>query len=219
MSAPEFQAWPKTPRLFRDAVITEKIDGTNAAVIIEEGHPGDSSDGWSAGVETDDGFFKVGAQSRTRIITPGKSTDNFGFARWVQDNAPALVAALGPGRHFGEWWGKGIQRGYGLDHRRFSLFNTERYGKVDFAGLGLENVGVVPVLARRTLDTTVVGKEMFDLSVFGSRAAYAVTGENFVPAEGVVVYHSASRQVFKALLESDHLPKGVAERELAGVGA
>jgi hypothetical protein len=32
----EFQGWPKTPRLFRDMIVTEKIDGTNSAVIIEE---------------------------------------------------------------------------------------------------------------------------------------------------------------------------------------
>lgn len=30
----EFQPWPKIARLNRDIVITEKIDGTNAAVHI-----------------------------------------------------------------------------------------------------------------------------------------------------------------------------------------
>jgi hypothetical protein len=30
MSNVEFQAWPKTPRLFRGIVITEKIDGNDA---------------------------------------------------------------------------------------------------------------------------------------------------------------------------------------------
>lgn len=30
----EFKAWPKIPRLFRDVIITEKIDGTNAAIHI-----------------------------------------------------------------------------------------------------------------------------------------------------------------------------------------
>lgn len=29
-----FQPWPKTPRLFREIVVTEKIDGTNAQVFI-----------------------------------------------------------------------------------------------------------------------------------------------------------------------------------------
>ena len=48
----EFRAWPSIPRLYRDCVITEKIDGTNAAVVV-----------------TDDG--QVYAQSRKRVITRG----------------------------------------------------------------------------------------------------------------------------------------------------
>lgn len=32
----EFQPWPKIARLNREITITEKIDGTNAAVIITE---------------------------------------------------------------------------------------------------------------------------------------------------------------------------------------
>jgi hypothetical protein len=31
----EFREWPKTPRLFRTIVVTEKIDGTNAAIHVE----------------------------------------------------------------------------------------------------------------------------------------------------------------------------------------
>lgn len=30
-----FQAWPKIPRYNRQVTLTEKIDGTNAAIIIE----------------------------------------------------------------------------------------------------------------------------------------------------------------------------------------
>jgi hypothetical protein len=91
----EFKAWPKIARLNRRMIITEKIDGTNAAVIVTEGG-------------------QVYAQSRTRLITPGKTTDNFGFAAWVEQNKVFLAERLGPGYHYGEWWGVGIQRGYGL---------------------------------------------------------------------------------------------------------
>lgn len=103
-----FKAWPKIPRLENEVYhITEKIDGTNACIIVNE-----------------QGVF---AQSRTRIITP--DDDNYGFARWVQENAEQLKLDLGEGYHFGEWWGKGIQRGYGLEEKRFSLFNpTKRSG-------------------------------------------------------------------------------------------
>ena len=53
----------------------------------------------------------------------------FGFARWVETNRERLITLLGPGLHFGEWWGSGIQRGYGLTKgdKRFSLFNVERH--------------------------------------------------------------------------------------------
>ena len=31
-----FTEWPKMPRLLRDMIVTEKIDGTNAAIIVEK---------------------------------------------------------------------------------------------------------------------------------------------------------------------------------------
>jgi hypothetical protein len=195
-----FEGWPKTPRLFRDCIITEKIDGTNAAVIIEEGHPSDDQEGYVAGVDLAGQFFKVAAQSRTRLITPGKSTDNFGFAAWVAENADQLARLLGPGRHFGEWWGKGIQRGYGLDERRFSLFNVGRYGTLAEQSGGL--LHTVPVLYQGPFDTETVVAELTSLAQFGSRAA------DFATPEGVVVYHAAARQVFKVLIENDDQPKG-----------
>jgi hypothetical protein len=103
---PEFVPWPKIHRLFRDVIITEKIDGTNAAIGI-----------------SDDG--EVHAQSRKRIITP--ADDNYGFAKWVHANAAVLAEHLGPGLHFGEWCGLGINRGYGLPEKRFALFNAARW--------------------------------------------------------------------------------------------
>ena len=59
------------------------------------------------------------------MITP--EDDNYGFARWVEGNKEELIK-LGPGRHFGEWFGFGIQRGYGLKEKKFALFNTKRWG-------------------------------------------------------------------------------------------
>lgn len=95
--------FPKMPRLAKtDCYIVEKIDGTNASVYIDE-----------YGCLT-----KIA--SRNRFITP--EDDNFGFAKWVTENK-AELEKLGPGIHFGEWYGLGIQRGYGLNERRFALFN------------------------------------------------------------------------------------------------
>ena len=179
----EFQPWPKIARLNRDITVTEKIDGTNAAVLIG------------------DGF--VAAQSRKRLITP--DDDNFGFARWVAENAGALTDALGPGRHFGEWWGSGIQRGYGLTEgeKRFSLFNTARYGDTDLAGV--PGLGVVPVLYQGPFSQAEIDRALHHLDVYGSRAS-----EGFHDPEGVIVFHTAAQQMFKVTIKGDEAPKSLA---------
>lgn len=180
-----FEAWPKTPRLNRSMIVTEKIDGSNAAIII-----------------TEDG--RVGAQSRNRLIEPGN--DNYGFAKWVHENAGALVDTLGPGRHFGEWWGSSIQRAYGLTkgERRFSLFNTDRWEESADDLASVDGLGVVPVLYRGRFDNAKV-----DEIVEGLRANGSVAAPGFTRPEGVVVFLPAARQGFKVLCENDELPKGL----------
>ena len=102
----EFIKFPKLPRLSRDMVITEKIDGTNAQICIS------------------DSGLELKAGSCNRWVIPGD--DNAGFAKWCEENRTELLR-LGHGRHFGEWWGQGIQRKYGLSEKRFSLFNVSRW--------------------------------------------------------------------------------------------
>jgi hypothetical protein len=182
MTQPEFRKWPSTPRLFRDIVITEKIDGTNACVIVSE----DGSEVW--------------AQSRNKLITP--DDDNAGFARWVADNAGVLADVLGPGYHYGEWWGSKIQRTYGLVNgdKRFSLFNVSRYADAELDMI--PGLGLVPVIYEGPFDQEMIEFTLFDLRTNGSRAV-----PGFMNPEGIVVYHSAARQVFKVLLENDHISK------------
>lgn len=174
----EFQEFPKIPRLNRTVIVTEKIDGTNACVVVGE-----------------DGA--VTAQSRSRIITP--EADNFGFAAWVRDHADEL-RALGKGHHFGEWWGLGIQRGYGLNERRFSLFNTKRWGETRPACCH-----VVPVLAIWN-GFYAVDKTLEKLRSEGSMAA-----PGFMNPEGVVAFHGHSGAMFKVTLEKDEEPKSKAQ--------
>jgi hypothetical protein len=197
----EFQGWPKTPRLFKPTVITEKIDGTNACVVIE---PRNYADEQESPIEVihfgGDTEYHVYAQSRKRLITP--EDDNYGFAKWVQDNAANLVTVLGPGRHFGEWWGLGIQRGYDMDEKRFSLFNTDKWAHIRQHHYCPAQLHVMPVIYRGTFDTEAVEYALHLLDTMGS---YASPG--FMDPEGVIVYHSASRSVFKATLEDD-APKG-----------
>lgn len=81
----EFNPWPKIPRGQHEKVtITEKMDGTNSCIIIRDGK-----------------IRQI--QSRKRFISPGKESDNFGFAAWVHDNAEELIK-LGDGTHYGDWW-------------------------------------------------------------------------------------------------------------------
>jgi hypothetical protein len=106
----EFVEFPKMARLTRDCIITEKIDGTNAQVYICR--MDDYLKATQAIASNGDLFMFAG--SRTRWITP--DADNFGFAAWVKDHSDELWT-LGEGRHYGEWWGRGIQRGYGLTEK------------------------------------------------------------------------------------------------------
>lgn len=174
----EFEAFTKIPRLSRDIIITEKIDGTNAQVFINENG-------------------EVRAGSRSRWIEPGKQ-DNYGFAGWVRDNNDELLK-LGPGRHFGEWWGKGINRGYGFPEKVFSLFNVHRWSR----GNKPYCCSVVPVLYAGPFSENNIVRCLDFLRQDGSTASPGYTNP-----EGIVIYHTAGGYLFKKTLVNDESPKG-----------
>lgn len=175
----DFKPFPKIPRLKRGCVITEKIDGTNAQVVVDaEGN--------------------VRAGSRNRWINPGD--DNYGFARWVYDHEEEL-RTLGVGQHFGEWWGNGIQRGYGLKDKRFSLFNTGRWSNKDERPVCCD---VVPVLYAGEFSSDTVDSVLDNLKEAGSLAA-----PGFMKPEGVIVFLPAANNFYKVLAENDNVPKGM----------
>jgi len=193
----EFTAFPKIARYSRECIVTEKIDGTNAQIFIGE-----------------DGEFLTG--SRKRWITP--EDDNYGFSRWAHDHKGELLT-LGPGRHFGEWWGGGIQRGYGLEkgEKRFSLFNVVRWclhGQEPQTIPTLDPritktqdvlpavVGLVPILWRGDFGLMDIGFILGHLKQSGSKAAWG-----FMRPEGVVAFHVAGNVGFKKTIEKDEQPK------------
>lgn len=199
----EFQAFPKLPRYNREIIITEKIDGTNAAVGI-----------------TEDGY--VYAQSRKKLIYPGKQ-DNAGFAGWVEQNKDNLRETLGPGLHFGEWYGSGIQRGYGLTNgaKLFALFNVSRWTVGDIipndddenaffpypwapkAELAqVPNLTVAPVLgvAPSLKHHEFIEKVFLDLKRTGSQVTEA---RGFERPEGIVIWHTHGNVGFKWTFEKD----------------
>jgi hypothetical protein len=211
----EFVEFAKIARLSREVMVTEKIDGTNAQVYIraladDEVMPTDTP------IVAVRGNLLIYAGSRNRWLLPGKAFknvggtpygDNFGFAAWVEAHADELVQ-LGEGRHFGEWWGSGIQRGYGLQNgeKRFSLFNIARWAddrnREKFPTDRPACCHVVPVLHRGPFCTSTIDLVMVDLAERGSVAA-----PGFMKPEGVVVFHSASGQLFKRTIEKDEEPK------------
>lgn len=223
-----FKEFEKIARLNREVIVTEKIDGTNAGVHITRatGHV-DDYEAVTTAVEFETGgkpeVFLFRASSRNGYIVPGPS-DQFGFAAWVKENARELVG-LGEGLHFGEWWGQGIQRKYGLSEKRFSLFNVSRWVKEGFEdGTALDwfqdrkrapaCCHVVPVIYAGVGIDELVRTALEDLVQNGSRAA-----PGFMKPEGVVAYHTASRQLFKVTLERDEEPKSKVPRPDFGGGA
>lgn len=198
-SPTDFQEFPKISRLSRECIISEKIDGTNAQIYI-----------------TEDGQFLTG--SRTRWITPEQ--DNYGFAAWAYAHREELMN-LGVGRHFGEWWGAGCQRGYGLPkgERRWSLFNVSRWClegqtplRIPTADPRIEKYQdvlpacchLVPVLYRGIFSTEECDIALSKLRATGSQAAIG-----FMKPEGIVCFHTASNSGFKKTLEKDEVPKGL----------
>lgn len=175
---PPFEEFASITRLARDMIVTEKIDGTNASVtILEDG--------------------RIIAGSRNRYVFDPK--DHFGFPGWVAEHADTL-RALGVGRHYGEWWGAGIQRRYGLSEKRFSLFNTGRWSDPLVRPPCCD---VVPVLLRWTFDTGKVDECLAKLAAEGSAAA-----PGFMKPEGVVVFHVPSQALFKKTLDKNDGHKG-----------
>lgn len=178
---PAFEPWPKIPRLRNEIItITEKLDGSNAQILV-----------------TEDGQLFAG--SRNRWLTPGKNTDNFGFAQWVQDHADEC-RALGVGRHYGEWYGLGIGRiNYGLKEKRLALFNTFR-PKESLPSL-FEQVTVLyqgPGLELSRITAELIHK----LNTEGSQHV-----PGYMKPEGIVVYSSLTKSRYKVLCENDAGPK------------
>lgn len=202
----EFVPWPSISRLNKDAIYTEKIDGTNAAVVIERYIPGETDRTHVVEFVTHEGTdYALWAQSRKCFITP--SNDNFAFALWVKTNAENLVRVLGEGNHFGEWWGSGIQGSYGLPkgERRFSLFNVRRWGLYLDWGQGHELIPqlyIVPVLDVDTFSTEHAKVLVEELREHGSWAS-----PGFMKPEGVVVFHTASQTSYKTYLVNDAIHK------------
>lgn len=195
----EFKSWGSTTRENKNKTITEKLDGTNACIVAQNG--------------------KVTAQSRKRIITP--EDDNYGFAKWVYENAGALLDTLGYGYHYGEWYGEGIQKNpLGIEGKRFALFHPTKYTEANGYELNkVDGLETVPLLHHGQCDVWTIPNIMQDLDTYGSKVKGAKTTEVNVPgldevifnraasAEGIIIWNNETRTRTKMLLENDAFHK------------
>ena len=195
-----FEDFGKLPRLTRECVITEKIDGTNAQILIIPTEDLDPS--VEDKVIARKWNLVMLAGSRNRYITP--KDDNYGFAGWAERNADELFL-LNVGRHFGEWWGNGIQRGYGLKEKKFSLFNVGRFTKGEPREKQIKIppcCDLVPVIYSGVFLGDCPDRALDSLAFYGSMAA-----PGFMDPEGIIIYHEASKVSFKKTLKNDESPK------------
>ena len=231
----KFIEFKKIPRLSREMIITCKIDGSNGQICIfsletiqKEFDTLDQMAEWiekfclyihpeNPHVEESDKLY-IFAASRNRWLTTGKQNDNHAFAYWVKENAEELFQ-LGEGRYFGEWYGKGIQRTYGLDHKRFALFNVSKWhdarlekrlisvneqtGEETYTEVAPNCCEVVPILYEGMFDTQVIEYYLDKLAREGSRAV-----PGYLDAEGVCIFHTASGHYYKKTLQNDEKHKG-----------
>jgi hypothetical protein len=145
----------------------------------------------TASIRAGANFHMEKNMSNVICIYHGKCADGF-TAAW------AVRQALGVGRHFGEWWGQGIQRKYGLTEKRWSLFNVSKWAETRPACCR-----VVPTLWRGDFDTNEIARVMADLAARGSVAA-----PGFMKPEGVVIFHAQANVLFKKTFEKDDAGKG-----------
>lgn len=187
-----FKAFPKIPRIVKSffVTITEKIDGSNGQIMIT---PFETADGFDKYVLTSINGMTIRVGSRGRWVIPGKETDNYGFAGWVYRNA-LEVLKLGEGQHFGEWYGNGIQCGYGLDEKRFALFNARRWTapyqavKTGHDAAFPNCMEVVPVLYQGAFTQEAIDTCMGRLFTEGS-----VLVPGFKNPEGIIVEMNGER--------------------------
>jgi len=183
---PDFKKWPSIQRLSSEiCYVTEKIDGTCGVIFIPD---------------TPD--KPVLAGSRERWLTqpdgqpPEKGKDNYGFGAWVYERAE-LLRALGPGLHYGEFHGKGIQRHYDLPNRRWASFE---YWRTDIV---IPDVCVVPLLYEG--EPT---KDVWDAWTDHLRTLGSTLYPGFMKPEGVVItFKNMNTAKFKRLCENDKIHK------------
>lgn len=184
----EFRPWPDIKRFEGIHVqITEKLDGSNGCIVI-----------------TEDNIY---AQSRNRILT--LDSDNYEFARFVEEQKLELREILGTGFHYGEWYGCGIGTKYGMTERRFALFDVHRWK--DNPNLP-NRIDVVPVLYDGIYTENIIEKILNDLKENGSKMIIG-----WMKPEGIVIYFPQFGRRLKRVFKQEEVAwRGVKKEKVQG---
>lgn len=187
----DFLPMPKTSHLISPVIVTEKIDGTNGCIEVADFGNGPEAISACSRERRLMSSFEDSPLIWHKLDAKGRPVDNYGFGAWVAEHGEQLAKALGAGRHFGEWWGQGIQRGYGQTSKRFSLFNVKHEAALSGAVKG------VPVLYEGDLYDG-----MIDDCLRGLRERGSVAAPGFKNFEGIVVHFAHNRTSFKVVLDA-----------------
>jgi hypothetical protein len=168
----QFKSYDKIEQIGKlHMFITQKLHGTNAQIYIEQ----------MVNLQ-DEPIMFVAAGSRSRWLTP--EDDNYGFAKFVHDNRDEIAAKLGPGRHFGEWCGPGINAGEGLSEKKLFLFNWHKFKDKELP----DKIETVPVLYSGKFSFDAINETMEHLKVHGSRIV-----KGYMKPEGIVIQVGGQR--------------------------
>ena len=191
MSTVNYNSFPSIERLENIyCIISEKIDGTNSLIEINE--------------------TNVRFGSRNRYIS--FSDDNAGFANFFKDYEARFEDAAKdittdesyPLRIYGEWFGCGIQRGYGLKDKFFMPFNS-------FYSEKLIEYQVPNVIAPNIMYTGKFSMEVVDTCMQQLKLNGSGVVKDYKQPEGIVIffpkYNFRLKETFDGAKWKDALPK------------
>ena len=191
MSTTNYSSFPSIERLENIyCIISEKIDGTNGLIEINE--------------------TNVRFGSRNRYIS--FSDDNAGFANFFKDYEARFKDAAKdittdesyPLRIYGEWFGCGIQRNYGLKDKLFMPFSS-------FYGEKLIEYQVPNVITPNIMYTGKFSMEIVDTCMQQLKLNGSGVVKDYKQPEGIVIffpkYNFRLKETFDGAKWKDALPK------------
>ena len=196
MSYPSFPSIERLENLY--CHITEKVDGTNGLIEI--------------GIQTDL-LLTVNFGSQNRYIS--SHDDNMGFVNFFEQHTGDIFNIYDmikeekgditlPLHIYGEWFGKGIQRGYGLADKHFMPFS-------EFLATKLIDAGVPNIKMPVTLHSGKFSIATLDgcMNKLKDEGSQVIPGYN--RPEGVVIYFPTYnfrlKETFEGPKWKDAIPK------------